>query len=364
MDKTQTLARSKAIIVNICLLIISLAVTLLLAEFVIRALGIQKIVRLNPDIYKISENPIISYELRPNYKGETYGVAVQTNSAGMLGREYSRQKPPDTIRIALVGDSVVFGIGVGMEDNTASSLERVLNQTSSAKKYEVLNFGVPSYNTEQEREVVKSKVLGFEPDLILLVFVSNDLDPTLRLNERNYFTTDDELQAGQLPRAETYDNTPGIKKWLDRNSCLYRFLRVRYDNLARLVGIRPPLVDEPDPRYAGATEESKQLWAKGQYNLLEIKRLADSIGAQFVIIEWQHNQALQGEATRILRQFCQQNEIPFLDLAPILIDRPGGYAQLSLGWDSHPSKRGHEIIAGTIAEFLQDNKLLGAASRE
>jgi len=55
-------------------------------------------------------------------------------------------------------------------------LERKLN--SIAKRYGVLNFGVNGYDTLQEVEVLKTKALKFNPDMIIVGYVLNDPFPS------------------------------------------------------------------------------------------------------------------------------------------------------------------------------------------
>jgi hypothetical protein len=44
------------------------------------------------------------------------------------------------------------------------------------KQVEVINFSVPGYNTAIESELIKQKVIHYNPDLIIIGFVGNDLD--------------------------------------------------------------------------------------------------------------------------------------------------------------------------------------------
>src|SRR5260370_1025014 len=70
------------------------------------------------------------------------GVPVAINSLGLRGDEVSVPKPPRTIRIVAVGDSITFGYGIPVEDTYAKILERCLNQgVFGGARYEVLNGG-------------------------------------------------------------------------------------------------------------------------------------------------------------------------------------------------------------------------------
>jgi lysophospholipase L1-like esterase len=120
--------------------------------------------------------PGLDYELRPGISAWAHGALVRTNSAGMRDRERPRAKPAGTLRIAAVGDSFTFGFGVAAEDAYPSVLETLLREGAppGGPRYEVLNFGVGGYSTQDEALVVRHKVVEWEPDLIVLGYVAND----------------------------------------------------------------------------------------------------------------------------------------------------------------------------------------------
>jgi lysophospholipase L1-like esterase len=74
-------------------------------------------------------------------------------------------------RIAVVGDSISFGYWVEERDAWPRQLQELLGPG-----VEVLNFGVPGYNLDQEIEVVRSRARRFGPEIVLVGFCVNDLD--------------------------------------------------------------------------------------------------------------------------------------------------------------------------------------------
>lgn len=127
----------------------------------------------------INENPNekIIYELRPNLDVTFTDTKVHTNSFGLRGPETTKDKPPKTYRIALLGDSFAFGWGVLDSETFARVMENSLNTKFHGNpRIEVLNFGVPGYSTFQEAEVFKEKALDFSPNLALVFFIHNDFD--------------------------------------------------------------------------------------------------------------------------------------------------------------------------------------------
>ncbi len=126
-----------------------------------------------------SAHPGRVYEFMPNIEAVYLGKHFETNSYGMRDREVELQKPEQTIRIAGIGDSVMFGWGVDAEDSYLRVFEGTLNESSfgtpSGTIVETLNFAVPGYNTAMEVSTFEERVRGFSPDLLILHFVDNDL---------------------------------------------------------------------------------------------------------------------------------------------------------------------------------------------
>jgi lysophospholipase L1-like esterase len=110
---------------------------------------------------------------------------VRTSSLGLRERELPAVKPRGEFRLMLLGDSVVFSLGVEYEDSIPAQLERALNEQAPAgTRYRTLNLGVPSYNTEQELVQLESLGLGLAPDAVALLFATNDIEPKLWVFDR------------------------------------------------------------------------------------------------------------------------------------------------------------------------------------
>ncbi|HVS03013.1 MAG TPA: SGNH/GDSL hydrolase family protein [Thermoanaerobaculia bacterium] len=127
--------------------------------------------------------------LRPGASGwyrEEGEAHVRVNSAGMRDREHAREKPPGTLRIAVLGDSFTEALQVPRDATFWAVLERELGRclAPSGRTVEVLNFGVSGYGTAQELLTLRHRVWEFRPDLVLLAFLSgNDVSDNSRALE-------------------------------------------------------------------------------------------------------------------------------------------------------------------------------------
>ncbi|HKX46104.1 MAG TPA: GDSL-type esterase/lipase family protein, partial [Planctomycetota bacterium] len=127
---------------------------------------------------RVDPHPRIVYGLRPGFDGPVLmgggAVPLCTNSLGFRGPEWTRAKPPGTVRIVGLGDSVMMGYGVPIEESYLALLERQLAAARPGVRFECLDLGVAGYNTVQEVEVLRQVGLGLDPDLVLLGVVPND----------------------------------------------------------------------------------------------------------------------------------------------------------------------------------------------
>jgi len=135
------------------------------------------------DLVRPSEHQDLIYELRPEVRTCFQGTEVESNREGLRsdGAPVS-EKSDEIYRILLLGDSHAFGWGVEWQDTLGEQLERLLTPTKEGRVVEVLNAGVPGYNTSQEAALLEHRGLDLEPDCILVLFLGNDLGlPTFLL---------------------------------------------------------------------------------------------------------------------------------------------------------------------------------------
>jgi hypothetical protein len=119
--------------------------------------------------------------LPPNAEGwwrEEGNAYVRINSAGLRDREHAKQKPPNTFRVAVLGDSFAEALQVPIEDTFWAILEKKLQECPGVvgKQVEVINFGVSGYGTAQELITLRREAWDYSPDLIMLVVApGNDI---------------------------------------------------------------------------------------------------------------------------------------------------------------------------------------------
>jgi lysophospholipase L1-like esterase len=145
------------------------------------------------EIIRPSADPRIVYELWPGMDvvfdtGTGARTELRTSAEGFRSREYPVEKA-GRLRIAGIGDSLMFGWGVEQGADYLAVLERRLNDGATRTTWEALNTAVPGYNAAMEVETLKTKVLKYRPDVVVYGFCPNDASlPNFILSARDPFS--------------------------------------------------------------------------------------------------------------------------------------------------------------------------------
>jgi len=140
-------------------------------------------------IINLSSNLKLVFELQPDLDMLFGHRVLRTNKHGMRADyDHEVDKPEGTFRIVGIGDSGMFGWGVDQGEEYMAVLQRNLNARGNGVRYEVLNLGVPGYNTQLEVEKLEYKGLAFGPDIVLVGWSENDFQLPFFLLEKENFT--------------------------------------------------------------------------------------------------------------------------------------------------------------------------------
>jgi hypothetical protein len=155
----------------------SITLMLLILEGLFRLLHVPVgTVQINRATVRRSANPRLQFELRPGSVVHAE-VEYRVNALGLRGPEVTLWKPDGVRRVAVLGDSIAFGYWVAEKDAFPRQLESMLGEVRGVgPRVEVLNFGVPGYNLDQEIEQLRAKVRDFAPDVVVVAFCLNDLE--------------------------------------------------------------------------------------------------------------------------------------------------------------------------------------------
>ena len=115
------------------------------------------------------------YRHRENFSRTYDGIEYSFNDIG-LRDEAIGPATADELRILVLGDSVTMGWGVAEEDTFCHRLEGALTARLRGRRVRVINSGVGGYNTVQELAFFRRHAARLDPDLVLLLYVRNDVE--------------------------------------------------------------------------------------------------------------------------------------------------------------------------------------------
>jgi hypothetical protein len=100
----------------------------------------------------------------------------RTNAHGLRDRDRPAKRP-GTRRVLVIGDSYTWGYAVAEEAAYPQAAERLL-ATLGHSDIEVVNGGIPDYNSRQERQLLAQLLPLYQPDAVFLGYVVNDAEPS------------------------------------------------------------------------------------------------------------------------------------------------------------------------------------------
>lgn len=337
---------------NVALAAVAVAVALGLGEAALRVLGLGRAPVLlsqeSRDFFVPSKTEGLVYEIRPGFVGRAFGAEVRINSYGMRSPERPLEKPAGVRRVWILGDSVAFGHGVGQAMMFSAILENKLSDAGvEGKRVEVINAAVPGYNAEQECIVLREKGFAWQPDVVLLVAVINDVEPTYDLT----------VEGGLA-----WKNPPEMYREIMEKEMLGRgaagFLRTHL----RIFGVldralrRPYLLTRRFLSYFdGLYAPDSTGWRAAQEAIRAMHRMCRARGVRFVLAYCPVPAKPEPEVFRRIREeyadFARREGMTFLDLLEAERSLPVRMITISL-LDRHPNVLGHQMIAEALAPLV------------
>jgi lysophospholipase L1-like esterase len=291
------------------------------------------------------------------------------NSLGFRGPEIG-PKQPGRIRVLALGDSMTYGLGVNDDETFEAQLEAL------DPRFEVLNSGVPGYSTVEELLLLREVGLDLDPDLVLLMFLPNDLEGALkesytRVTLENgvlHFDTPTEPQLDHPALRAKQTRHPQLSR-----SYVYRFVSDRLKILRYLAReeIGLPVSDGSALR----PEEREPAWQLVGALLHEVDRLTRAHGAKFLLVGIPEPRVVEPEMRVVgidpesfnvqekLHKLADREGIPMFDLLPGLsAEHVRSGRPLHYHFDGHWNPVGHRVAADLIAPEIA--RAIGSAPSE
>lgn len=331
----------------------ALVVALAGAEGAVRVLDVppSPLAPLHVPSYRLLPDPILRYGYRPNLRADhaAYDAmhrGLATNALGFRDGPIAPHKPPGTLRILALGDSTTAGLGIPELANTWPKLLERRIRGATGRRVEVLNLGVGGYDPEQEAELLRVQGIALEPDLVLVLLTTNDMQRGV----------DGGVYDALLRAREHRDApAPGLAAWLLRHS---RLAFVVVHRWRALVGPAPPRSSAARWRDAG---DANPLEA----GLVAFRRLSEAHQLPVLLFLLP---ALDGPATRYAHGALHRRMeavarrvggLPWIDLLDGMARANPQLRLLSLD-GMHPNRVGSAVVAELVFRELRRRGWLDA----
>jgi len=343
-------------------LLVALAIFLVAGELLARALDVVD--RLNGYsrvLFTRGPGPDLPYVLRAGLDTAFLGTDVRVNRLGFRGPEVAATPAPGVRRVLVLGDSVVFGQGIPDDDTVARALERQLN-AARAGTFEVINGGVPGYDTVAEARLLEDRGLRLRPEIVVVGISLNDYDVAPVYNALGFLAR---KQLGErAPTLVERSEFLTLLRWLWgylRGTLWYQAVdRAAEAERARATTGGPAadplaglarLVETEHLRFY--REPTPAHWDRFRRALVDLRRLAETHGVRLLAVIFPEGYQLdvaEPDLTpqRRLIEACIEAGVTCVDLRPAFV-ADGGNLFTDV---QHPNARGHAVAATAIARAL------------
>lgn len=309
-------------------------------------------------IYSMYEGDIdLKWKLKKSFK--VGNITIDSNGF----RTYdAKVKDKSAYTVLALGDSHTFGMGVSDEATYPAQLERILT-AKLGQPINVINGGVPAYNTAQAFVYYKRIVKEIRPNLVLLGIVADDIQDIYNC----LVSSDGNLLKADNPGGfkESSPRSVSIMKYIKRalkeHSYLVRVLTDRIPGLFIKMGLQKSALDEYLVNWS-----DKELLEKEFQTIKRLKILVERNGGHLILVIFPladqliYNRGFDDYQGKLLL-FAEDEDIPALDLInaymPVFAVKRN-YSSLFIYNEGHPNENGYRVVAEYIADYIIKNSLI------
>lgn len=267
-----------------------------------------------------------------SYFSERWRAANQPrrNVWGYRERDFAAWPEPGTYRIAVIGDSLTYGQGIAEEERVSNRLEASLKL--GGDRFEVLNFGIPGAEYEQNTDSLALALEHAHPDFVLIQWFTNDVsDPDMKMPR-------------PIPLAWK------AHKLIQPYSALYFLMNTKWGEIQRSLDLVP--VEDYYERDYGTPD--RPLAKRARARLERMLSLAREQGVPVAMVLWPPTLDEDGPYSAYdfiydqVLDTCSSENVFCLDLRPIFSTNRAGNQLVVNRYDGHPSGRANELAAEAI----------------
>ncbi|MFA6142681.1 MAG: SGNH/GDSL hydrolase family protein [Candidatus Omnitrophota bacterium] len=298
---------------------------------------------------------------------EEFEYPIRINEYGMRNKPVKIEPARDIFRIAFLGDSFTWGIGVSDE-------ERFTDVIGKLPMVESLNFGVSGYSPVQYY-LLLDQVIKFKPNLVVLIFcLSNDFVDNVHYKRYGYYKPylilnrggEIELRGYPIINVNKFGGKRVFSDPLLKHSRVLRLINLLIDKIrsiignAGLTGFKDVDIYDYPKLSENKKREVDQAVLINKLILAKIKQKLDAAGIPLVVVaaptkyEYPQNShsgsgQINTNALNVLEGIARELGIDFIDAVHCL--------NIHDFWlsDGHYNLQGHKKIAELVENYLYKN---------
>jgi D-alanyl-lipoteichoic acid acyltransferase DltB (MBOAT superfamily) len=255
--------------------------------------------------------------LQPSASTVFKEATITTNKWGLRDQDYDLEKPDGVFRFALVGGSAELGVGVEREQVFEHILEEGLNKEAGDPRIEILNFSLSGQKCFRTLEMIRQKVLNFEPDHILLF--AHDREEIHAFQALHWYQGDPIL-------AENLEQSRREIPWFSSFESL-----VESENLKEV----------------GSNERDQVGWLLIDWTYEQLHDMTGPRGIPVTLIYLPEVRKSRRKSARKFKELSEKHGFGFIDLSEAFGQREAEELRLR-DWDWHPNVKAHQLIAEAL----------------
>lgn len=338
-----------------------------------RMLKIQEDVRHAPFVPDTDLGALLAPSRRFHVQTPDYSYTLQTDHAGFPNRD----PWPAQVDVAVLGNSLITGAGVGYEGQFTTLLQHDLGRRT------VLNFGIPGGGTDHQLRAYQKFAAPLRPKYVVsLLWLTWEIDNSLKFRDwldeiplpdyteyrLSYGATD--LKAAVPESGNVRTRLDTLRAVIDKS----RLLRQLHQWSKRLRGIRDPVeqvvLANGDVQYLSARDASRLMRGWDRSAMPDIRRIfyepleqlqaeVEAAGGKFLVVLVPSKEELYAAEAfpevlgpvRQARTDLAARQIPTLDLYPVL-GRSGVSRSVFYRTDIHLNAIGNRVVSGALASWI------------
>lgn len=298
----------------------------------------------------------LGWKLRPGAVDRWGDVEVSVNQRGFRGPVLPYQKPSGVARIVYLGDSVTFGYRVARWEDTYPFVLEAQIESGDSISIETVNLAVEGYSQWQQALVLADEGDRYQPDLVVVGFVLNDVTEMFYL--ARFGGPDEGFQL-------RHSYTSSWDRVLSKSALVYevqnivrevKAKRTLGDDL-RLGAIRQQALDVETLMMHPDQANVKVAWDIALTDLQAIADHCAARGVPLLVVVFPFAVQFSDPAglstpQNVLANYARARGIETLDLLPPLVEhaRATGTTADEIFLDhDHLSIEGHRIVASMLA---------------